>query len=89
MRRAFENKFVFTMVMSPCDSIFSVEENFEDTEQALHPSLLLQATSIPTNGRKRKSIDPSVVTTADRESSTGESLAREGLYPSRAGICLS
>ena len=32
MRRAFENRFVFTMVMSPCDSIFSVEENFEDTE---------------------------------------------------------
>ena len=51
------------MVMSLCDSIFSVEENFEDTEQALHPSLLLQATSIPTNSRKRKSIDPSVVTT--------------------------
>ena len=50
------------MVMSLCDSIFSVEENFEDTEQAFHPSLLLQATSIPTNSRKRKSIDSSIVT---------------------------
>ena len=51
------------MVMSPCDSIFTVEENFEDTEQTLHPSLLPQATPTPTNGRKRKSADSSVAAT--------------------------
>ena len=42
------------MAMSPCDDAFSIDEDFEDAEQALHPSLLLKAT------RKRKGVDPGV-----------------------------
>ena len=48
------------MAMSPCDDAFSVDEDFEDAEQALHPSLLLKATPIATNSRKRKGVDPGV-----------------------------
>ena len=48
------------MAMSPCDDAFSIDEDFEDAEQALHPSLLLKATPIATNGRKRKGVDPGV-----------------------------
>ena len=48
------------MAMSPCDVAFSIDEDFEDAEQALHPSLLPKATPIATNGRKRKGVDPGV-----------------------------
>ena len=37
------------MAMSPCDDILSVDEDFEDAEQVLHPSLLPKATPIATN----------------------------------------
>ena len=56
----FPNKFFFTMAMSPCDDIFSIDEDFEDTKQALHPCLLPKATLVATNGRKRKGVDPGV-----------------------------
>lgn len=46
------------MAMSPRDDIFSVDEDFEDAEQALHPSLLPKATPIATNAsHKRKDVD--------------------------------
>lgn len=48
------------MAMSPCDDAFSIDEDFEDAEQALHPSLLPKATPIATNSRKRKGVDPGV-----------------------------
>ena len=41
-------------------TLFLVDEDFEDAEQALHPSLLLKATPIAMNGRKRKGVDPGV-----------------------------
>src|SRR5438270_3448585 len=90
MRHAFEYRIVFIMIISTCDSIFSFEENFEDTEQALHPSLLLQATSIPTNSCKRKSIDPSVVATRPgiKPSKPSGGSARARLGGLHARFCL-
>ena len=48
------------MAISPFDDTFSIDEDFEDTEQALHPSLLLKATPIVMNGRKRKGVNSGV-----------------------------
>ena len=46
------------MAMSLRDDIFSIDEDFEDAEQALHLSLLPKATPIATNAsRKRKGVD--------------------------------
>ena len=56
----FSKQIFLTMAMSPCDDAFSVDEDFEDAEQALHPSLLPKATPIAMNGRKRKGIDAGV-----------------------------
>ena len=49
------------MAMSQCDDVFSVDEDFEDAEQVLHPSL---AIPIATNGRKRKGVTPGAATPA-------------------------
>lgn len=46
--------------MSSNDDTLSVDENFEDTEQALDPSLHSKAASIVTKSRKRKDVGSDV-----------------------------
>ena len=59
----FPSKFFFTMAMTQCDDVLSIDEDFEDAEQALHSSLLSSATPVTTNGRKRKAVTrPGVAT---------------------------
>jgi hypothetical protein len=46
------------MAMSQYDDILSVDEDFEDAEQVLDPSLVSIATPVAANGRKRKTVTP-------------------------------
>lgn len=43
------------MAMSQCDDVLSIDEDFEDAEQILHPSLTIP---IIMNDRKMKAITP-------------------------------
>jgi hypothetical protein len=47
--------------MSQCKDILSIDEDFEDAEHVLHPSLMAIATSVTINTEKRKAVTPGTV----------------------------